>query len=167
MKRFGILFFALALATAVAQIPAPVFSTTTVNFNLSQLSLPGARQSVAGAETDVLLTVTPNNQFGETTLVNPSFTFVGGRYNRTFPAVSNWLNNLSPNLDGMQFQFGVTASLGAVQASNVSHWGERAGAFINYAVSNSWTLGFEAQWCNLPGYQHNTYSIALGPAFHF
>ncbi len=150
---------------------APAFSDTTVTFNLTPISLPGLGQSLSAAETDVILNLTTNNQIGETTLVGTNFTFVGGRYNRIIPQVSNWLNNLSPNLNGMQFQVGVTSSLGVVRDNSTSHWGERAGVFANYAINNTWAMGLDVEANNLPGQptQHGNwnYSLAFGPSFHF
>lgn len=173
MKFVTLFVIAITILTSAftfAQTPPSAFEGTTVTFNLTPISLPGAKQSVTGQETDILLSLTPNNQIGETTLINSSFIFAGGRYNRLFPKISNWLNNVSPNLNGMKFQFGLTGSLGVVKipgAVSSTHWGERAGVFTNYQISNSWALGFESQWDNFPGYAHNTYSIAFGPAFHF
>jgi len=75
-------------------------------------------------------------------------------------------------LNGYQFQLGITASAGVVRTPvgagvNASHWGERAGLFLNYAINGTVGLGFEGQWTNLPGYAHTTYSLAFGPNFHF
>jgi len=157
----------LSVVACAQSTPPPAFSDTTITFNLSPITLPHAGQSVSGAETDALISFTTNNHIGMTTLINPGFTFVGERYNRTFPSISNWLNNVSANINGMQFQFGLTQSLGVVHLGSTSHWGERAGAFVNYSINNTWGVGVEAQWCNFPGYQHNTYSVAFGPNFHF
>jgi hypothetical protein len=61
----------------------------------------------------------------------------------------------------------MTVSLGEVRDSAASHWGERAGGGINYAINGTWGLGAEAQYCKFPGYANNTYSVAFGPNFHF
>jgi hypothetical protein len=184
MKTVLTLLCVLVLALAVAgQTPAPTpaptptpsaFSTTTVNFNLSPITLPGAKTSVAGAETDIKLKLTTNFEAGETTLISGDYSFIGGRGDYVIPQFSKWLNNISPNLNGFQFQLGLTGSAGVTRtpspvstSTNVSHWGERAGVFLNYALNGTTGLGFEAQWCNFPGYAHNTYSIAFGPNFHF
>ena len=156
-----------------AQTPAPsAFPSTTYNFNLTPVTLPGAKTSVAGAETDVKLKITTNFALGETNLISGNYSFIGERSDYVIPAFSKWLQNVSPTLNGYQFQLGITQSLGVVRTpialgSSASHWGERAGAFLNYAVSGNVGLGVEAQWTNLPGYQHSTYSIAFGPNFHF
>lgn len=171
------LFALLAVSTlslaAVAQTPQPsAFPSTTYNFNLTPITLPGAKTSVAGAETDVKIGITTNFQVGETTLIAPEYSFIGGRFDYTIPQFSKWLQNISPQLNGYQFQLGVTASAGVVRSPvalgvSQSHWGERAGMFLNYAISGNTGLGLEAQWCNLPGFQHTTYSLAFGPNFHF
>jgi hypothetical protein len=154
--------------------PPSAFADTTINFGLTPITLPGAKTSVPGAETDVKLNITTNNAIGETTLLSSNYQFLGGRYDRIIPQFSKWLNNVSPSLNGYNFQLGLTASLGVVHSpsftmlgQNQEHWGERAGAFINYSFNSSTGLGVEAQWCNLPGYAHTTYSVAIGPNFHF
>lgn len=172
LKKLFALGIILVVSTlGFAQAPS-AFPSTTVSFNLSPISLPGAKTSVAGAETDVLLGITPNNVIGETSLISGNYSFIGGRYNRIIPQFSKWLDNVSPTLSGYSFQLGLTASLGVVRTpfsvgQNQSHWGERAGVFLNYAVNGTFGLGFETQWTNLPGYAHSTYSIAFGPNFHF
>jgi hypothetical protein len=142
---------------AVAQMQAPsAFPSTTYNFNLTPITLPGVKTTASGAETDI--------KFHPTTI------FVGGRGDYVIPQFSKWLNNISPSLNGYQFELGLTGSLGTVKAFGVSssaHWGERAGIFLNYAVSGTTGLGAEFQWNNFPGYAHNVPSIAFGPNFHF
>ncbi len=182
--RFRSSLFAVAtvsmLAVAVfAQTPAPApapqpsaFPSTSYNFNLSPITLPGAKTSLDGAEADMKIGLTQNFAVGETSLIGGDYTFVGGRGDYIIPQFSKWLQNISPTLNGYQFQLGLTASAGVIRTPvapgvSQSHWGERAGMFLNYAVSGSTGLGIEAQWCNFPGYAHTTYSIAFGPNFHF
>jgi len=174
MKGILTLVSLFLLSVAVfAQTPAPsAFPSTTVNFNLSPITLPGAKTSVAGAETDVKLKITSNFSLGETTLLSGDYAFIGGRGDYVIPSFSKWLQNHSPMLNGYQFQLGVTGSAGVVRTPqslgvSVSHWGERAGMFLTYAVNGNVGLGVEAQWTNLPGYAHSTYSMAFGPSFHF
>lgn len=175
MKKFFISILVLLFSTIAFTQTTPqptAFPSTTVNFNLSPIALPGAKSSVTGAETDLKLKVTTNVSVGETTLVGGDYAFVGGRSDYVIPSFSKWLQNHSPSLNGYQFQLGATASLGVVRAPvgvgvSQSHWGQRAGMFLNYSVNGTTGIGFEAQWCNFPGYAHNTYSIAFGPNFHF
>jgi hypothetical protein len=157
---------------ALAQTQPSAFPSTTYNFNLAPITLPGAKTSVAGAETDVKIKISTNFALGESTLISGDYSFIGERADYIIPQFSKWLQNVSPTLNGYQFQLGLTQSLGVVRTplalgANQSHWGERAGMFLNYAVSGNVGLGVEAQWCNFPGYLHNTYSIAFGPNFHF
>lgn len=167
---FSILMVFCGILMGQTQQPT-AFPTTTINFNLSPITLPGAKTSVTGAETDMKLKITTNTAFGETSVISSDYTFVGGRGDYVIPQFSTWLQNHSPSLNGYQFQLGVTGSLGVVRAqlgpNGVSHWGERAGMFLNYAVSGNMGLGLEAQWTNLPGYVHSSYSLAFGPNFHF
>lgn len=167
---FAVIFTVASFAQTTTQPSA--FPSTTYNFNLTPITLPGAKTSVAGAETDVKLKITTNFALGETTLISGDYSFIGERADYVIPQFSKWLQNISPTLNGYQFQLGLTQSLGVVRTpiaagEQQSHWGERAGMFLNYAVSNNVGLGVEAQWTNLPGYAHSTYSIAFGPNFHF
>ena len=169
---FGTLLVRGQTTSPAAPTPQPTaFPSTSVTFNLAPLTLPGAKTSVAGAETDVKVKISTNFDIGETTLVSADYTFVGERSDYVIPQFSKWLQNTSPTLNGYQFQLGVTQSLGVSRGqlgpNGTSHWGERAGAFLNYSFNGTTGLGLEAQWCNFPGYVHNTYSLAFGPNFHF
>lgn len=163
------IFLLLFTALAIAQTPAPpptAFTDTTISFNLSPITLPGIGQTLSGAETDALVHFTPNNVFGETALISNQ-SFIGGRYERTFPSVANFLQNHT-TLTGGNFQFGLTVSAGVVKA-DTNHWGERAGLFLKYAPNGStnFNIGVDAEWNNLPGIAHNIPSIAIGPNFRF
>jgi hypothetical protein len=153
--------------------PAPTaFPSTTYNFNLTPITLPGAKTSLTGAESDIKIKITPNFDLGETSLIGPDYVFLGGRGDYVIPQFSKWLQNVSPTLNGYQFQLGLTGSIGVIRTpvgvgTSQSHWGQRAGMFLNYSVSGNVGLGLEGQWCNLPGYAHTTYSVAFGPNFHF
>jgi hypothetical protein len=160
--------------TVLAQVspitPPSAFPETTVTLNLSPITLPGLTNTVAGAETDVLISPSPNLSFGESTLASSSMIFAGGRANYVIMPVSTWIQNNSPNLNGYQFQFYVTASLGVVKPVGVSgnpHWGERSGVGLNYAINGQWGAGFDAEWGNFVGVQRNTWTLAFGPNFHF
>ena len=161
----------LMVTVAFTQTTAPTQPTSPLNisFNLSQITLPGAGKSLTGAEADALFPVTPNNYFGETNLASSGYSLFGGRYDRNFPQLTTFLNNLSssPILNFQNSQVGLTGTLGVVNAGGGSHWGERAGVFWRQYVSSSWAVNFEAQWTNLPGYAHNTYSLTLGPSIQF
>ena len=169
----AVLAIALAVTPCVAQSQqAPsAFPTTTYNFNLSPITLPGVKASATGAESDVKMSLTPNFAAGETTLTSADYVFAGGRFDYVIPQFSKWLQNVSPTLNGYQFQLGATGSLGVVKpfgtSSSSGHWGERAGFFLNYAVSGTTGLGLEVQMNNFVGYQRWAPSIAFGPNFHF
>lgn len=171
----AVLFYSFtpAYAQTPASVPQPsAFPSTTYNFNLTPITLPGTKASIGGAEVDMKIGLTPNFQAGETSLIGADYSFIGGRGDYTIPQFSKWLQNASPTLNGYQFQLGITASAGVIRSpialgTSQSHWGERAGMFLNYAVSGTTGLGIEAQWCNFPGYANSTYSLAFGPNFHF
>lgn len=162
----------LALPVFGQTTPPSAFTTTSVNFNLTPLTLPGTSAgTLTGAETDVMFPLTTNNIFGQTTIVGES-TFIGGRYERVIPVVANYLQNHTA-LTGGNFQFAVTSSLGVVKNSKVS-WGGRVGLLLKYAPAGStnFNIGFEAQANYLPTYagvnsQHWIPSVAVGPNFRF
>jgi len=149
--------------------PTSAFTETTVNFNLTPVNLPGLN-SLTGAETDGKVQFTNNFDGGPTSLLSNTFVFAGGRGDYLIQPLSKLLNNLSPSLNGYQFQFGATGSIGVVKpvgSSGSSRWGERVGMFINYKLSATTGLALEIQANNFPGYSRWTPSFAFGPNFHF
>jgi hypothetical protein len=164
----SLLMLVVLTGISFCQTPASTpFAGTSVSFSLTPVTLPGYGQTLAGAESDTLFHFTTNNMIGSTVLVSSS-TFVGGRYNRIFPSISTWLQNHTA-LTGNQFEVGLTFSGGVIEATK-SQWGGRGGFFVNYALSNSWAMGFEAQANYLPGMAPLgkwAPSIAVGPNFHF
>lgn len=146
--------------------PASAFAETTVSFGLTPVTLPSFGKTLSGAVTETSVNLTTNNALGEETLISSS-PFIAGEYQRTFPGASKWIQNHT-NFTGMNFQIGVKAQFGVVKAAK-SYWGEGAAVFVNYAPSgsNSFGLGLQAGWMNLPGVQHNVPAIAVGPNFHF
>ena len=166
--KFATVVLLLASFCAFAQTvpPQSSFADTTYTFGLTPVTLPGAGTTLSGAESDILIHVTPNNAFGPTTLISSS-TFVGGRYDRSFPVVANWLQNHTA-LTGFNYQFYVTGSVGVVKG-DTSHWGERAGVGLRGAPSGStnFSVAFEAQANNLPGISRWVPSVAISPQFRF
>lgn len=173
MKKLALLAVFLALPLAlIAQAPPSAFATTSFSFNLAPISLPNLGSSISGAETDAVFPITTNNIIGETTLVGQS-TFIGGRYERVFPVIANYLQNHTA-LTGGNFQAGITASAGVVKSSIKASWGGRAGLFLRYAPAGSqnFNIGIEAQANYLPYYAgatspHWVPSVAIGPNFRF
>lgn len=164
------LIFVLSLVCFGQTPPVPVFAETTFNFNLAPIAVPGGNSTLSATEADVMMKITDKDQIGSTNLLNQDMVFIGGRYNRLLPGVSTWFNNHSALINGYQFQFGLTASLGSVRTSNSPKggwWGERAGVFANYGINDTWGIGIEVQWNNFPGVARHVPSIALGPSFHF
>lgn len=175
--RKGIVLFLLVLVAVAASAqatPKSPFAESTMSFNLSQISLPGQQQTLAGMESDALITFSEYLNVGETTLISTS-PFIGGRYEIVIPAVAKYLQNHS-SLSGANFQFGITGSAGVVKSSLASHWGERAGIFLKYAPAGNqnFNLGIDIEANNMPGidpsnakYGHWVPSVAVGPAFRF
>jgi hypothetical protein len=157
----------LSLACFAQTAPPPsAFSATTISFGLTPITLPRSGQTLSGMETDAMVHFSANNIFGETSLISSS-PFVGGRYDRVFPSVANWLQNHT-SLTGGNFQAYATVSLGVVLADK-ERWGERAGLGLKYApgATENFNIGIEAQWNNFPGIAHHIPSIAIGPNFRF
>ena len=169
-RTFSLIVFSLLLcAVSFAQTtPPPVsaFADTTYSFGLTPITLPGGKTTLAGMENDVMINFTPNNAFGETTLISTS-PFIGGRYDRTIPSVAKWIQNHTA-LTGYNYQFYLTGSLGVVKA-DTSHWGERAGAGLRWAPSGvtNFSVAFEVQANNLPGISHWVPSFAVSPQVRF
>ena len=167
-KALPVILVALVLSiAALAQTPAPgPFEGTTINFSLTPVTLPGIGQTLAGAETDMLVNFTPNNVIGETTLIS-STPFIGGRYERVIPSIAKFLQDHTV-LTGANFEAGFTVSLGVVDSSKV-RWGERGGVFLKYAPAGStnFNIGLDIEANNLPGITHWAPSVALGPNFRF
>jgi hypothetical protein len=168
-----LLCVAVCVGQTVAPTPAPAaqpqsaFAETTYNFALSPITLPGTGTTLSGAESDVMVNFTQNNAFGATTLISNN-TFVGGRYDRTFPSVANFLQSKTA-LTGYNYQFYVTGSVGVVRSA-VNHWGERAGVGLRWAPagSTSFSVAFEATANRLPGIADSWIpAIAVSPQFRF
>lgn len=151
----------------VAQTPMPtVFDSTTYSFGLTPVTLPRSGTTLTGAETDMMVHFTPNNVFGQTTIISTA-PFIGGRYDRVFPSIGQYLQNHT-SLTGGHFQGYLTASLGVVKAANL-HYGERVGFGLKYAPngSDNFDVAFEVQANNLPGIAHWIPSVSVSPQFRF
>lgn len=162
----ALLTLSLAAFSQTPPAPQSSFADTTYSFGLTPITLPGAHTTLAGAESDILIHLTANNAFGPTTLISTA-TFVGGRFDHSFPSVANWLQN-NTALTGYNYQAYVTASLGVVKG-DTSHWGQRVGAGLRWAPagSTSFSMAFEAQANNLPGISHWIPSVSITPQFRF
>ena len=167
MKTITLLAALLFSFAALGQTPPQSsFADTTYAFGLTPITLPGSQTTLSGAESDILIHLTANNAFGPTTLISNA-TFVGGRYDRSFPVVAKWLQDHTA-LTGYNYEFYATGSLGVVKGI-ASHWGERAGLGLRWAPSGTtnFSVAFEVQANNLPGISRWVPSIAISPQFRF
>ena len=173
MKVFTAIAIVLILAVAglaqtpvTATTPQGAFMSTTYNFSLTPITLPGSGTTLAGVETDDLINFSTNNALGYTGLIS-SQPFLGGRYDRGIPQVAKWLQKQTA-LSGYNFQFYVTVSAGVVKAAK-NYWGERGGLGLRWAPSGSsnFSVAFEAQANNLPGISHWVPSLTVSPQFRF
>jgi hypothetical protein len=186
MKGFTLAFLSLALslasfaqtAPAAPTAPAPIataaapsaFPSTTFSVNLSPITLPGGKSSVTGTMNGASISVTPNVDVENLNIISTSFNYFAGGAKYFLPSLSKALNNASPTLNGFNFQFYLTGTVGAVKVlggPQGGHWGETVGGGINYAFSGNIGLGVEVQYAKLPGYANNTWLAAFGPNFHF
>ena len=174
------LFISLALICAsfcFAQNPpvtpppsAPVDSSTSFTINLTPITLPGGKTSVAGIESGLSLKLTQNFDVRESNLTGTGLQYYGAGANYHLPFLSKALNNVSPNINGLLFDFYVTGTVGSVLTPNApagGHWGERVGGGFNYSLNQTWALGAEIQYAKFPGYANNTYTVAVGPQIRF
>src|SRR4029077_6001335 len=80
MKMLCTLIVALVLCVGLSAqttppTPTSAFPETTVSFNLSPITLPGLKNSVAGAETDIMIAPSGSFEVGETTIASSQFVF--------------------------------------------------------------------------------------------
>lgn len=164
-------FFAFGQNAPVASNPTtPVDASTSFTIGLTPITLPGGHTSVAGIESGMSLKLTKNFDVRETNLAGAGLQFYGGGFNYHLPFLSAKLNNASPSLNGLLFDFYLTGAVGSVLTPNSpagGHWGERIGGGMDYSLNGTWSLGAEIQYAKFPGYANNTYTVALGPRVHF
>lgn len=170
MKKFAIALVCLLSAVAFAQTAPP---TTTWNFTLSPVSVPGVGQTVAGTEGGVAVGLTPNVQLGETTIIAPgnNFQYFAGRGVYNLAGLANALNNHTA-FSGLQFQFQPTVSAGVVRITGpvaAQHVGFTVGGIVNYRFGSSgtWALGAKVEYAKFPGLRNNAMIASFGPSLHF
>lgn len=162
----------ISIVLFCAAVLASAQTVNTYNVSLSPVAVSSKVQSVAGTEAGGMITVTPNFDIGNMDVVAPgnNFQYFSGRVNYRIPYLSNKLNNLSSTINGLKFQFGLTASAGLDRiTTGGNHFGFTAGGFANYSFDQGahYTLGAEVQYAKWPGLNNNTFTVALGPAVHF
>lgn len=165
-----ILLSTMMFAQTTPTASTGAFPSTMVTVNLAPMALPGNGSTVAGAETDLLMSPSNSFAFGPSTIVSPSMVFLGGKANYYIKPLSTWIQNNSPNWNGYQWQVGPTVSFGTVKPVGVvgnGHYAERAGIVINYAINGSWGTALDLEWGNFVGVKRNTWTISLPVNFHF
>jgi hypothetical protein len=138
------------------------------------MSLPGNKQTLAGTLSGVSFGVSQNFSVRQTNLIVPTSVsaYYGGVEYRV-AAFSKWLDNVSPQLNGMHFQLRVNGDVGIDRVTNGAdahqHWSFLAGGTLNYQVagSSTYSLLSTVQYGKLPGYANNTWLVAVGPSIHF
>ncbi len=174
-----LLAIGLGASGARAQVApsTPTFAVQTFSASANALALPGNKETMAGTLTGFTVQITQNLYLRNTNFLAPGSNGSGyfGGVDYTITPFSKWLNNISPNLSGYNFQLQVTASAGVDRvtppgSANVAqHYAFLAGGRLNYAIAGSKTfgLGIEVQYAKLPGIANNTAIVSVGPTIHF
>lgn len=176
-KLFLLLAFIgfLAVPANCQTTPSPAFSTQTFSFQANAVALPGGKSTLAAALTGETLQVTTNFGLRQTNLVGSGVTAFYGGIDYTVAPFSKWLDNLSPTLDGYNFQLQLTGSAGvdrvtpAGSTTIAQHYSFLAGGRLSYAIagSNIWGLVADIEYAKLPGLANNTVIVSVGPTINF
>jgi hypothetical protein len=149
-------------------------ASTTYTFALAPVSVPGLGQTVAGTEAIVAVQISNSVSLGETNIIAPgnNFQYFGGRGFYQIDWLSKKLNNISPTLNGLQFQFIPTLSVGVGRITapvTQQHIGFTAGGIVNYrfGASGTWALGGKVEYAKFPGLKNNGWIASFGPSLHF
>lgn len=169
MRYLALLALLLMAVTCSAQ--TPTVSVNPFSVTAAPIALPGnAGSTIGGALTGVTLGITSNFALRQTNFVSTDASIRGyfGGVDYVIPKFSSWLNNISPNLNGLNFRLEATGSAGATQivGSTNSHVGFLFGGRLTYSVAGSKTyaLALEIQDLNTPGLPHrNNLVVSVGP----
>lgn len=161
------LLFWLGVASASAQ-------TQTFSLTTQAVAIPGSetgQQTLAAAVTGIAMTITPNFDLRQDDVITSDGHLQGyfGGFTYRLPVLQRKLNNMSPTLNGYNFQFYLTASAGQDRVGKDTHYAFLAGGGLNYKMgkSGTWTFGCEVRWAKLPGYRNSTALVSVGPTLHF
>lgn len=178
LKFLALTLLLWPVLTFAQATPAPASSSAqTFSFNAVALSLPGGKSTVAGTDAGVTFRLTTNFQLREDNIVAPGdnmTAFLGG-FNYHIPALSTKLNNVSENLNGLNFDFYTTGGFGVDRLSaptSAQHYAGFAGGGFNYKIagSSTWSFGAEVTADFLPGVPTHgnwTWSAKIGPSINF
>lgn len=174
MKRiFAISLVVLSLAIAgLAQVPNPdpaPGTSTSFTMNLTPVTLPGNKTTLTGVSSGIAFTVTPNFDVKELNLNSSGDSYYGFGANYRLPIISTALNNVSPNINFLAFQFYLNGTVGANYGPGAtqSHWSETVGGGVDYYINNTWSFGGEADYAHLVGYNNKALILFIGPKLHF
>lgn len=179
-KALFVLLMVISVASMVkAQTPAPTPApTTSWTVTANAVALPGSNGSLAGTLTGLDLAITPNFSLEQTDFVTSSAqtnAFLGGVTYNIAP-LAKALNNISPNINGLNFRFQVHASAGESRisqsdGSTVVSFSVLAGGEVDYKIagSNMFSLGARVDdFFVHDGLPHsNNLVVAVGPSIHF
>jgi hypothetical protein len=156
---------------------APTLSVNSWSVTGAAMNLPGGSGTLAGTFTGIGMPITTNFSLTQTNFVagDASFTGFYGGFGYRIAPFSKWLNDISPNLNGFQFNLRLVGSVGADRITSTSgnvatHWSEHAGGVLTYAVAGSktWNLAADVEYLNAPGAPHkNNLFVAIGPSITF
>jgi hypothetical protein len=167
---------AIAFVLSILIMAMPASAQNTFSLTAQPIALPGGGQTVAAGITGMTFTPTPNFDLRQDTLLTTAGNLQGffGGINYRLPILSTKLNNVSPQLNGLRFQFYLTGSVGVDRVDNKvgpvkQHYAFLGGGGFNYDFTGSgrWTFGAEVRYARLPGFANNTGIISAGPTLHW
>ena len=174
MKKFAFVFVLVSAVAFGQNAPIP---TKTFSFNAAPISLPGARGTFVGTDAGVEFTPTQNFGLGETNVLSSDgrMNFFGGGASYSFPVLSKYINNKTPQISGFRFRLGVRSFVGIDRVKDASgvveqHWSAIAQGTFAYSIDSggTWQMGANVGAARFPGYSKGwTPVVELGPQFHF
>jgi len=152
-------------------------ATSTFSITSQAVALPGGKQTVAANITGGTFSITPNFALRNDNIIPGASVLSGyfGGAQYTIPDLSAKLQNLSPFLNGNNFQFYVTASAGVDRIAmptgdTKQHYAFLGGGGVNYAPNGNRVFSvnlFEVRYAKLPGYANNTVIVSTGVKLNF
>ena len=188
-KKAPVLLLVLLLGSACfAQTtppaaPAPTIQTNSWTATGTAINLPGGLQTLAGTYTGIAMPITTNFSVTESNFITSDTSFTGfyGGASYRIPQFSKWLNDISPNLNGYDFNLRIAGGAGVnnvtipspagstAPASTKTHFSWTIHAPLTYAIagSSTWNLLVDVGYLNAPGALHrNNAFIAAGPTLN-
>ncbi len=170
LSTIAVLILTLSVC-ALAQVPSPnppVGTTTSWSATFSEVQIPNSKSSFIGTSNELAFTVTPNFDIKQENIVGAGLQYYGFGANYRLPVISEALNNASPTINFLAFDFSLEATIGAAYSNgNNGKWAETFGGGVDYYLNNTWSLGAKIDYLKFPGYCNNCYAVYLNPKIHW